>query len=110
MSALAERLVRAREEWVRAGAHEFLVRRPALLALAGVETRALVCRAVVGWRNVTEGDVFDGGSSRPVQFEAALAEEWLSDRPDLFAPVLEKLEMMITAYSERRASAEKNSA
>lgn len=110
MSTLGDRLRREREAWVEAGGHEFRLRRPALLELSErAGTRALVCRCVVDWRRVTERDLVAGGADRPLPFDADACEEWLSDRPDLFAPVLERLEQMIAVHAEARQSAEKNS-
>lgn len=107
--ALIDKLRKAREMRVEAGGVTFTVRRPTdldMMELGGkVDARRLI-PFVVGWENVTEGHLVKGGDPHPLPFDKDACAEWLADRPDLLAPVVEKL---ITAYSEHaeRLAAEK---
>jgi len=111
MSALIERLRRNREHRVEAGGRTFIVRRPTDLEWAemreDLNARSLV-RYVVGWEGVTEIDLYAGGTGHPVPFDSALAMEWLSDRPDLFVIVTQKIIDLYREHVEAKGAAQKN--
>lgn len=91
MSALLQKLLKAREMRLVLGAHTFLVRRPTALEHEERLRKGNVARGilsfVVGWEGVTEGDLVPGGDPHPLPFDAEACAEWLSDRPDLFEPI-----------------------
>lgn len=98
--ALVDKLRKAREQRVQAGGVTFVVRRPTdldMMEMAGkVDARRLI-PFVIGWEGVTEGHLVNGGDPHPLSFDAAACAEWLADRPDILAPLVEKI---IESYSE----------
>lgn len=111
MSALIERLRRNREFKVEAGGHVFIVRRPTdhdwAEMIGDFNARNLI-RYVVGWERVTELDLIAGGAGHPVPFDAATAEEWLADRPDLLLPVTTRIVESYREHAQRRDAERKN--
>lgn len=106
MSALAEKILRAREQRAEVGAHVFVIRRPTdveMLALGRDRTPETWLRHVVGWDKVSEGDIIPGGDPHPLAFDAEACTLWLTDRADLLGPVLDKI---ATSYSEHIAARE----
>lgn len=106
---LVERMRKARETRVQSGGVTFIVRRPTDLDMMElgrqVDARRLV-PFVVGWEGVTEGHLINGGDPHPLPFDAEACAEWLADRPDLLAPLVE---IILSSYSEHaeRIAAEK---
>lgn len=89
--SLVDKIRKARERKVEVGGHAFIIRRPTdveALALRDASLAELV-RFVVGWEMVTEADVLPGGDGHDLPFDAAVAAEWLADRPDLLHPLVE---------------------
>lgn len=97
---LAEKIRRARERDVEVGGFTFTVRRPTdieMLAMrGGIDIESLI-GYVVGWKNVKAIDMVPGGDPVPAEFDAELAREWLSDRPDLLAPLVDAV---LSSYRE----------
>ena len=104
MSVLQQKMLRAREVRINTGPnkqHTIIARRPTPIEReekfkSGNPSRA-VLSLVVGWEGVNESDLIPGGDPLPVPFDAAACEEWLSDRPDLFADVVSGI---VEAYEE----------
>lgn len=107
MADLIEKLRRARERRVEVGGFDFTVRRPtdieALELRRGCGLGDLL-RFVVGWGKVKELDIVPGGGPEPVPFDAALAAEWLADRPDLLQPLADEV---LDGYRDHVAALEK---
>ena len=106
MSKLSERILKAREQRVEAGGVTFIVRRPAECELAdfqrqAIDHREVVRRYVVGWEGVTEGHLIHGGDPHPLPFDRDACAEWLADRADLLAAIVEKLLAAYTDYATR---------
>lgn len=102
MSALVDKIRRSREHRVPVGRHTFVIRRPTdldMLEFAQDRRATKLLRFVVGWEDVTEGDIIRGGDPHPAPFDAEACAEWFSDRMDLFGPVTEAI---IAAYEEHR--------
>lgn len=100
MSALAEKIRKAREIREEVGGHIFVLSRPTdldMLELRGQMGPRQLLRFVVGWEKVTSLDMFPGGDGAPVPFEPEACAEWLADRPDLVGPLVERV---LGAYSE----------
>jgi hypothetical protein len=108
--SLIDKLRRAREKKVEAGGVTFIVRRPTdldMMEMAGqVDARRLI-PFVIGWEGVTEGHLVNGGDPHPLPFDAAACAEWLADRPDLLAPVVEKIIGLYSEHAERLAAEKK---
>ena len=110
MSKLSERLLKARELRFEAGGGVILIaRRPAECDLGDfrsdrVDPREIVRRYVIGWEGVTEGHLVHGGDPHPLPFDREACAEWLADRADLLAAVVEK---MLEAYTEYAGAVER---
>lgn len=109
--ALVDKLRRAREQQVAAGGFTFTVRRPTFeqfVALRAVREVGPYAQYVVGWSGVRELDLYPGGGPEPVPFDADACAEWLSDRPDLAAPLMEAIVQSAADYLRKLETAEKN--
>ena len=110
MSALADRIRRARESQVEAGGHSFTIRRPtdAAAASLGIASAVdIVGRFTVGW-TLKEIDLVPGGSAVDVPFDAEAFEEWVSDRPDIIAALAGAIVEAYKAHVDKREGVEKN--
>jgi hypothetical protein len=109
--SLLERLRAARETWARlSGEVEVCIRRPTDLDLALHRDRdaaAWLRATLCDWRGVREMDLVPGGSGKAAPFDAEVAVEWLSDRPDDFLAAWNAWQSMIEAHLTARADAEK---
>jgi hypothetical protein len=64
---------------------------------------------VIGWEGVTSLDIgLPGGDAHPVEFDPALAAEWLTDRLDLLQPLADAVFSAFHAYEARQEEAKKN--
>lgn len=112
MSALSAKIRKARELRVEAGAFVFTVLRPTPLEreekIRGENAARGILSLVVGWENVTEGDLIPGGDPHPLPFDAEACAEWLSDRPDLFAEIADAVVKGFEAHVRRLDDALKN--
>lgn len=109
MGSLADRIRAAREQWVTAGGHEWLVRRPTALQIAEFAQRPVdvVFLAVVGWK-IPESALVPGGSGRVAEFDAEAFREYASDRPELLMSLSDLVQKQIAAHREKLETAEKN--
>lgn len=112
MSALLQKLLKAREKRVPVGRHTFIVRRPTPIEHHELSQQPSVQRAilafVIGWEGVTEGDLIPGGDPHPITFDQSACAEWLSDRPDLFAPIAEAILAAVTEHRQAMEDSLKN--
>jgi len=106
MSALAEKIRRARESRVPVGDFFFVIRRPTeieMIDFSKSRNTVDLIRFVVGWEKVKELDLIPGGDGHPAPFDAEACLEWLKDRSDLLVPVVNAV---IEAYQAHQASLE----
>lgn len=111
MSALAEKIRKARESNVEAGGFVFTIRRPTdmeMLAFSRSRRMEDLVRHVVGWDKVREMDLIPGGDPHPLPFDAEACSEWLLDRSDLLAPLVEKILAAYEAHKKKQDDAVKN--
>ncbi len=100
------RFQKSRESQVDAGAFGFTIRRPSALDMArvGAEgggiTIEYACKYVVGWQGVNESDLIPGGDPEPLEFDNALFSTWVSDRPELWQPIVKGLINAFRAHEE----------
>lgn len=107
MATDLERLRAARETWIEAGGHQFLVRRPTGFQLYklsddGGESyygERLVRAAIVGWR-IPGNLILPGATTDPLAFNSDVCIEWLEDQPQLFAEVVAAIQAVIDRYRE----------
>lgn len=108
---LISRMRRAREIEIKVGHLTFTVLRPTdadLLDLMDKDLVALARRQVIGWAGVTEADLVPGGSAADIPFDAALWQEWIPDRADLWTPIGSAVRDSYKDHVDRLESATKN--
>ncbi len=109
--ALIAKMRNAREQTVDVGGFRFVVRRPTEMDMIewGEQTMGReALKHVVGWSGVKESDVLPNGDPEPLEYDAEVAEEWLTDRLDLLAPLTEKVVGSFRDHVAKREAAEKN--
>ena len=111
MSALGEKLRRARESAVAASGFQFTVRRPTdmeAVSLSGMEGIDILARHVVGW-NLSEIDLgVPGGNPEPAPFDADSFREWVQDQPEIFVDLARAVGEAYAAHVAKKAAAAKN--
>jgi hypothetical protein len=112
MSALAEKLRKARTLKVEVDGFTFYVLRPTPLEfnekLRGENSARGMLTLVIGWDGVSELSMFDGGAPHPLPFDPVACAEWLSDRPDLFKAVSSAVVEGYEAYLQKQEGELKN--
>ncbi|MGL6245647.1 hypothetical protein [Pseudomonas sp.] len=111
MSALAEKIRKAREIKVKAGGVTFICRRPSdleMIELRGRPTGRGILPFIIGWEGVTEQTITGTGAPHPLDFDAAACAEWLQDRLDLLGAVMQDIVDAYQAHTEKTAGAIKN--
>jgi hypothetical protein len=115
MTSLAEQIRRRRESRLQIGKHTFVIRRPtalqwaALRPILGDEDASVLSKLtamlpfVVGWADVTEGDLVNGAPAHPAQFDAEALSEWLQDDLSIAAPVIQGI---VKAYQDSEKKTE----
>lgn len=113
MSALTEKLRKARTLRIETGGYVFFVLRPTPLEREEIRQRGSVAEGIfsliVGWEGVTELAMLGGGSPHPLPFDPSACAEWLSDRPDLFNPIVSAVVSGYENYLLLRETELKNS-
>ncbi len=111
MSALLERRIKARQRIVEIDGHRFVLRRPTEYdRVRNAERTVLEYAAeMVDDCNLTEADLFDGGSAEvAVPFDRALFFDWLSEHSRFWKPLTEALADMVKTHDEQLEAAAKN--
>jgi DNA-binding LytR/AlgR family response regulator len=109
--SLIAKMRAAREQNVEVGGFTFVVRRPTEMDMMEWGDRTMgreALRHVVGWSGVKESDVLANGDPEPLEYDAEIAEEWLTDRVDLLAPLTERVLGSFRDHVAKREAAEKN--
>lgn len=110
MSALAEKIRKARETSVEANGRHFTVRRPTdeeVAGLSGASLLGIAKRFTIGW-DLTELDLVPGGSAVPLPFDADDFAEWLADQPEFWVPLGEAIMSAYKVHAEKREQTAKN--
>ncbi len=111
MSALLDKLRRAREFKVEAGGFTFTLLRPTdveWLEMSSQNTARAILPFVIGWEGVKELDLIPGGDPHPLPFDRDACGEWLTDRIDLLPALIEAFVKAYEAHLGARADAAKN--
>lgn len=111
MSALAEKLRKAREVRVEVGDFTFTVRRPTdleMIELNKANAGRAILPFVVGWGGVTELAMLGTGAPHPVDFDADACAEWLEDRIDLLSEIVNAVFKAYEDHQKKLADAVKN--
>lgn len=113
--SLAEKLRTARESQVEIGGHRFTIRRPTELEMIEIRVSdrgrgRAVLPFVIGWGDSVTALALGvpGGDAHPVAFDAAVRDEWLTDRLDLLQPLADALFAAVAARAAKREDAKKN--
>jgi len=107
--ALADRIRAAREQWVSAGGHEFLIRRPTDLQLSKFSVAPvseLVVSCVVGWK-VPEHQLVAGGDAVVPVFDPEAFREWSGDHIEMLSELADKVKEIIEQHQEKKEALEK---
>ncbi|MGZ5000622.1 MAG: hypothetical protein ACXV7F_09995 [Methylomonas sp.] len=102
---LIDKLKKSRETNVGTGGYTFTVRRPTdmeamYLRGSGLKQGDLMEKFVVGWSGVTELDIIPGGTGLEVPFETRLFMEWVADKPNLWADLVDAIVSSYKAHEE----------
>jgi len=112
MSALSDKMRKARQVRVESNGRVFVVLRPTPIQWEEIARQGDLYRGVVslvvGWDGFVELDLIPGGDPHPVPFDADAAAEWLSDHPEDFNQVAEAMIAAMNKYVEGRDGAVKN--
>jgi hypothetical protein len=111
MSAIAEQIRRAREQWVTAGGFEFKIRRPTYVQIAKWRDLApdeFLGRCVVDWK-IPGHELAPGGGGKVPQFDVEDFLEWVGDRPAVVNELTDVVLKVMSEHGARREGLEKNS-
>lgn len=109
--SLAQKIRKARESRVEVGGYGFLIRRPTALEMMEINGKPrgrAYLGFVIGWDGVTQLDLIPGGDPHPLEFDADVCAEWLTDRLDLLAPLTNAIDAAYEAHEARLEGAKKN--
>lgn len=109
--SLIDKLRRAREERLTVGEVTLIYRRPTALEMIELQAKPkgrAVLPFLCGWEGVRELDLIPGGSPEPLEFDSALAVEWLTDRMDLLVPLVDAVFDAYTRHAQRQEASRKN--
>ena len=106
---IIEKLQKARERQVTACGINFTVRRPKDLEMIvinhdGMSQEDILRRFVLDW-DAKEIDLLPGGTPKAVAFDTELFIEWVSDKPECWAPLIEAI---IDGYRQHQAQQEES--
>ena len=111
MSALLEKMRRARAFKVEAGGFTFILRRPTdveWLEMSAQNTARALLPFVIGWEGVKEIDLIPGGDPHPLPFDRDACGEWLADRIDLLPALIDAFIKAYEGHLTARAESVKN--
>lgn len=111
MSALSDKIRKARESVVSASGFDFTIRRPTdvdMIEFSQHRDSTKLLKFVVGWDKVREMDILPGGDGHPAPFDPEACAEWLADRADLLGVLVTAIIDAYQAHKSRLESAEKN--
>lgn len=112
MSALEERLRKARTLTVECGEIKLSVLRPTVFEyqekLRGPAPARGLASLVTGWDGATELSLTGSGAPHPLPFDSDACAEWLMDRPVFFRKVMTAVVEAYEEYATRLEVAEKN--
>lgn len=108
--SLADKIRASREQWIKAGGYEFLVRRPTTVQMGRWSTEegsGFVCKCVVDWK-VKEHEIVAGGGGAVPPFDVEAFREWVEDQLEVLAELATKIRELIEKHQKAQAAVEKN--
>ncbi len=109
--SLVDKLRKAREVTVPVGGFTFVIRRPTALEMIEIQNQPrgrAILPFVIGWDGVKALDLIPGGDPHPLEFDADVCAEWLTDRLDILAPLADAVFAAFSAHEARLEDAKKN--
>lgn len=108
MNKLAERIKQARQTRVPSGEFTFIITRPTdleMLEMRGVKIkqRDILDHFVVGWVDMKESDLVNGGTADLVEFNQEIWSEWIADHPEHWTPLTNAI---LDAYKQHEIEME----
>lgn len=106
MSSLAEKIKQSRQRQIEVGGFSFLIIRPTDLQineLTDYRQSTIMSHFVIGWDDVKESDLIEGGSADKVAFSSDLFMAWVGDKPDLWRGITEAIS---SDYNSRKKQLE----
>lgn len=109
---LADKMRKAREIRVVVGDFTFIVRRPTDVEwydkIVGTGPVSRFIDFVVDWEGVKEMDLLSGGDPHPLPFNREACFEWISDRADLYGPIIKAINESFDKHVTERGALIKN--
>ncbi len=114
--SLLEKLRKTRETRLPVGDDgrlQLIIRRPAIMDHIRHRLRSEIVYdwytpMVVGWVGVIEQDILPGGTDDVVEFDHALAVEWIGDRPAVVSALTDYCQKLIDDYTAAQDALKKN--
>jgi hypothetical protein len=92
MSALGNKMRARREAWAEVQGFRFHLRLPTALQISQASTGVEVAlQSVIGWEGVKACDLIPNEPDEPAAFDSDACREFLSERLDLLADVVEEV-------------------
>jgi hypothetical protein len=113
MSALGDKLRKARETQVEVDGHKYTIRRPTeservdWMRVEGIAPLELVRRCVVAW-DLLETDLLPGGAPTLAPFSADAFAEFINDNAAIWQPLADAVSTAIESRLEALEEAKKN--
>jgi len=105
-------MAKAREKRLKIGEMEFTILRPRDLEVVELQRIsaddgevAFVSRVldfVIGWKNITEADLYPGGGGGEAPFSPQLLKEWAMDRADICEQIVEFTMDLVKRHNDER--------
>lgn len=113
--SLVNQLRKSRESVIDVCGHRLAIRRPTDLQATGMRYDSLrkavegVAPYVIGWEDMTELKLgIPGGTGAEVPFDSELFLEWISDKPEMWAPLSEGVLKAFTNHRDKEEAIVKN--
>jgi len=113
MSALSNRMKKARQSPFEIGGYTFIILRPTVYEMVrykeeGGTPYKLADECVVDWKGVHECDIIEGGAAEEIPFDRDTWSSWLQEKGEWWAPIGLRVIQVFNEYVERTEAATKN--
>lgn len=113
--SLAEKIRKSRESQFEVGGHRFTIRRPTALEMIEIRVSdqgrgRAVLPFIIDWDNTVTALAIGlpGADAHPVEFDAVVRDEWLTDRLDLLQPLADAVFAASAAHAAKLEDTKKN--
>lgn len=114
MSALGDKIRKAREFSIELEGWKLKMRRPTDAEAAGIlrtgkqDFLKVAADYVIGWEDVTEAEIVASGGSDPIPFDRDAWAEIVADRPELWQPINDAVIERWSQHDKARGARSKN--